>query len=87
MPSFAEGYGLPVAEALALGVRVIASDISVFHEIAGQNFTAIDPIDAKGWRRAIEAACFENKPRLFSQPSTLSPQTDFAVLSALLNEI
>ncbi len=53
MPSFGEGYGLPIAEAIALGVPVIASDIPVFHEITGGNFHAVDPIDAKGWRSAI----------------------------------
>lgn len=33
VPSRAEGYGMQVAEAAALGVRCIASDLSVFHEI------------------------------------------------------
>jgi glycosyltransferase involved in cell wall biosynthesis len=54
MPSFAEGFGLPVAEAIAVGVRVIASDIPVFHEIADGAFTPIHPIDGEGWRREIE---------------------------------
>ena len=55
MPSFAEGYGLPVAEALALGVPVIASDIPVFREVAGSAFIALSPIDGEGWLRAVEA--------------------------------
>jgi glycosyltransferase involved in cell wall biosynthesis len=55
MPSFAEGYGLPVVEALALSAPVIASDIPVFREVAGNAFTALSPIDGDGWLRAVEA--------------------------------
>ena len=55
MPSFAEGYGLPLVEALALGTPVIASDIPVFREIAGPSFTALSPLDGEGWLRAVEA--------------------------------
>lgn len=33
-PSFVEGYGMPLVEALMLGVPVLASDLPVFHEIA-----------------------------------------------------
>lgn len=33
--SIAEGYGLPLVEAASMGVGVIASDIPVFHEVAG----------------------------------------------------
>jgi len=35
MPSFAEGFGLPVAEALAAKVPVIASNLEVFQEFGG----------------------------------------------------
>ena len=34
-PSFTEGYGMPVVEALVLGVPVIANDLAVFREFAG----------------------------------------------------
>ena len=53
MPSFAEGYGLPVIEALAAGVPVIASDIPVFHEIGGDRLLTIHPTDGPKWRDAI----------------------------------
>jgi len=34
-PSSAEGFGLPIVEAMATGCPVIGSDISVFHEVGG----------------------------------------------------
>ena len=53
MPSFAEGYGLPVAEALAAGVPVIASDLPAFREIAGEVPEYADPIDGARWRALV----------------------------------
>ncbi|MBV9394902.1 MAG: glycosyltransferase family 4 protein [Methylobacteriaceae bacterium] len=55
MPSFAEGYGLPVVEALTAGVPVIASDIPVFQEIAGGRATLISPLDGEAWLETIRA--------------------------------
>lgn len=53
-PSFAEGFGLPVLEALRLQVPVIASDLPVFREFAGDLPDYVDPLDARGWQAAIE---------------------------------
>ncbi|KTC84911.1 putative glycosyl transferase [Legionella brunensis] len=53
-PSFAEGYGLPLAEALTLGVPVIASNLEVFREIGGQVPDYIDPLDTRQWLEYIE---------------------------------
>src|SRR5579875_1948751 len=35
LPSSYEGFGIPLAEGLAAGIPVVASDIEVFHEVAG----------------------------------------------------
>lgn len=53
MPSFAEGYGMPVAEALALGVPVISSDISALREVGGGVPDYVDPLDGPAWKAAI----------------------------------
>lgn len=54
MPSFAEGYGLPVLEAAACGLPVVASDLAVHRQIGGTFAHFVDPLDGPGWRRAVQ---------------------------------
>ena len=53
-PTFAEGYGMPLAEALALGVPVIASDLPAFREIADDIPEYVDPLDGRRWAELVE---------------------------------
>jgi glycosyltransferase involved in cell wall biosynthesis len=55
MPSFAEGYGLPVREALAARIPVVASDIPAFREISDSKLHLVSPFDSEGWLTQIRA--------------------------------
>jgi len=52
-PSRAEGYGLPLLEALGSGVPVIASDLPVFREVGADIPDYLDPLDGAAWEAAI----------------------------------
>jgi len=52
-PSFAEGFNVPIAEAHALGVPVVASDLPVHREVGRDGALYFDVDDVAGWRRAI----------------------------------
>jgi glycosyltransferase involved in cell wall biosynthesis len=62
IPSFAEGFGLPIIEALSLGVPVVASDIPVFHEVAQERAVFRDAIDGPGWLQAVDAMSDATSP-------------------------
>jgi glycosyltransferase involved in cell wall biosynthesis len=55
MPSFVEGFGLPVVEALDAGTPVIASDLPVYREIAQDIPEYLDPNDVGAWERMVTA--------------------------------
>jgi alpha-1,3-rhamnosyl/mannosyltransferase len=54
-PSRHEGFGLPVLEAMAAGVPVVASDIAPLREVSGDAAVLVPPGDAGAWAEAIEA--------------------------------
>jgi glycosyltransferase involved in cell wall biosynthesis len=53
-PSLYEGWGLPVAEALALGKIVLSSDRGSLKEVGGDLVTYIDPWNSGAWAEEIE---------------------------------
>lgn len=70
-PSFAEGYGMPVVEALAAGLPVLASDLPVLRQMAGGVPEFLDPIDALGWLRAIDEYALPGSARRAAQVARL----------------
>lgn len=55
-PSLAEGFGLPLLEANAMGVPAIASDIPAHREVATATTTLLPVDDQERWAQAIAAA-------------------------------
>jgi glycosyltransferase involved in cell wall biosynthesis len=53
MPSFAEGFGMPVQEALAWGTPVISTPLPAIKEFAGEIPEYADPHDGARWLELI----------------------------------
>jgi alpha-1,3-rhamnosyl/mannosyltransferase len=53
-PSTYEGFGLPVAEAMAAGCPVIASDRTALPEVVGGAGILVGPGDVDGWADAMQ---------------------------------
>ena len=58
LPSLIEGFGLPLAEAMACGTPCLVSAAASLHEVAGEAALAVDPLDiaatATGIDRRVE---------------------------------
>ena len=53
-PAFAEGFGMPVAEAMASGVAVITSNTTSLPEVAGDGAVLVDPHDEEALAAAMQ---------------------------------
>lgn len=87
-PSTYEGFGLPLAEAMAVGCPVIASDRTALPEVLGGAGILVDPDDVDGWadamrrllddddlRMALRAAGLD-RVRVFTLEETARRQVD-----------
>ena len=91
MPSFAEGYGLPVAEALTAGTPVLASNIPSLRAMDGSAITWLDPVDGLGWlaaiRRLADAPAHWDQDRRDRPLTTFSSEIYFQQIEAFLSTI
>ena len=62
-PSWAEGFGLPVLEAMASGIPVITSDSTALAEIAGGAAILVEPGDSDSMARAMECVIASSEMR------------------------
>lgn len=93
MPSFAEGFGMPVVEALATGVPVICSDISAHREVGGDAPDYLDPLDGLGWMRIVDAYAQPDSPERAAQLARIGQwraptwRDYFDIVTNLLDEV
>jgi glycosyltransferase involved in cell wall biosynthesis len=76
MPSFAEGFGMPVQESLAWGTPVISTPLAAIKEFAGDIPDYAEPHDGARWLDLIEDYMRPNSPRRSSQMQRLKKFCD-----------
>jgi len=65
LPSFYEGFGLPILEAQAAGCPVVTSDLSAMPEVAGQAALLINPNNVEQIAEAVYKIINDNRLRKY----------------------
>ncbi len=83
-PSFAEGFGYPLIEALQMHLPVICADLLCFREIAGDIPIYLPPDDKTAWKAAILAAAATPREKMPQNVSFPTWDQHFAKLNMFL---
>ncbi|HEX3882981.1 MAG TPA: glycosyltransferase family 1 protein [Stellaceae bacterium] len=92
LPSFAEGFGFPLLEGMALGAPALCSDIPALRENGGGVPEYLHPLDGLGWRQALLDYAAPQSPRRTAQLERLkhwrpaSWADHFAAVDALIDQ-
>lgn len=81
-PSEREGFGLPLVEAMACGVPVLASGLPVFREVGAESITYVAGEDVTMWSDAIRAELrrlSDPDARLISRAAVLARASRFTL--------
>lgn len=81
-----EGFGIPLVEAMSIGVPLVVTDIEIFHEVAGDAGVYFEPGNAKAFAQAVRS--IEKKPtptkKLIAQAETFDWQSSAKALEELI---
>jgi len=76
MPSYAEGFGMPVQEALAVGTPVISSPLPAIKEFAGEIPDYAEPHDGMRWEELVKSYAADPSPERDAQLERLKSFKD-----------
>jgi glycosyltransferase involved in cell wall biosynthesis len=80
VPSFDEGFSIPVAESLTCGTAVVGSDIPAHRELIGSGWWLVPPSDTEALGRALLAALEAGPELAATQRETLGDRADLTAV-------
>jgi glycosyltransferase involved in cell wall biosynthesis len=78
LPSLAEGFGLPVLEAMACGAPVVCSDNTALPEITGGAARLVPSLDVEAWTAGIDAVLADPELRSRMRAEGLERASQFS---------
>jgi len=85
-PSFYEGFGLPVAEALSMNCPVLASSIEAFKEVGGTDIVYFNPADVSELSDLIKNFSANASSEKTSQIKRITWKTSAALVDNLIQQ-